>query len=126
MHITASATTMASTHMGDHASTAAAKVAELIWELGIPTDRRKAAYMLLSGAAAHARHQGSEHYRMLVHRSNRPGGVHSVDAAQIDVDIPRTFARRLSVPAGGLDNANGMADVDIASPLRRVLRAFAT
>jgi uncharacterized membrane protein YgcG len=32
----------------------------------------------------------------------------------------------LSVPAGGLDNANGMADVDIASPLRRVLRAFAT
>ena len=115
MHITASATTIASTHMGDHASTAAAKVAELIWELGIPTDRRKAAYMLLSGAAAHARHQGSEHYRMLVHRSNRPGGVHSVDAAQIDVDIPRTFARRprsnKASPAAGVAAASCAASL---------------
>ena len=109
------------------ATTAAARVSELIWELGVPTDRRKAVYMLLSGAAALARQQGSEHYRMLVRRSDRQGGLHSVDAAQIDVDIPPHLARRLSARSCDPPQKIGReVDVDIASPLRRVLRAFAT
>ena len=109
------------------------KVADLIWEQGIPSDRRKSVYMLLSGAAAHARHEGNQHYRLLVKRSAAPGGVHSVDAAQIDVDIPRTFGRRrlstVGTPLAVATDGSVTPPFQLAAlapPLRRVLRAFAT
>lgn len=59
-------------------------IQRLVWETGIPSDRRKAIFMLLSGAAAHSRHHGTEFYRLMIQQSDKPGGVHRVDSEQID------------------------------------------
>jgi hypothetical protein len=121
------------------------RVQNLIWESGIPSDRRRAVFMLLSGAAAHSRHHGTEFYRLMVQQSEKPGGVHRVDSEQIDVDIPRTYSRRasatntpkttLNTPPLTTTNKGRIMSTStkkfvptlpLEPSLRRVLRAFAT
>ena len=87
------------------------RIADLMLRVGVPSDRRSAVYMLVSGAALKARREGSEYYRLLCLRSSTPGGLHQVDSMQIELDIPRTFSRR-STPFG--------------EDLGRMLRAYAS
>ena len=62
-------------------------VIDLIWNVGVPADRRRHVYALMSGAAAHSRREGAAYYRRMLQSSEVPGRLHPVDADQIDVDI---------------------------------------